>query len=138
MGVTHSSQPCSTLLPFFPEVYEEVQKSCKAPFTARSRFSASSTFTTLDGGASRGYIEISQVERGIAAKKVPVCISHPRSVILQQSWLLRLTVPLFPQSLGHTGRGLAVSDTMLTVLTSIKRVGDMQAFSVSETTPLRD
>ncbi len=42
-----------------------------APFTARSRSSASSILTTLDGGAARGYAGIPQVERAIAVHLCP-------------------------------------------------------------------
>ncbi len=37
-----------------PEVHEELTKSWMAPLTARSRSSASSILTTLDGGVARG------------------------------------------------------------------------------------
>ncbi len=58
-------------VPFFPEVHEEVTRSWKAPFSARSRPSASSVLTTLDGGAAQGYVEVSPVERAIAMQLCP-------------------------------------------------------------------
>ncbi len=42
-----------------------------APFMARSRSSASSILTTIDGGAARGYVRIPQVERAIAVHLCP-------------------------------------------------------------------
>ncbi len=42
-----------------------------APFTARSRSSASSVLTTLDGGVARGYAGIPQVERAVAVHLCP-------------------------------------------------------------------
>ncbi len=42
-----------------------------APFTTRSHSSVSSILTTLDGGASREYAVISQVERAIAVHLCP-------------------------------------------------------------------
>ncbi len=63
---SHCSQPRPAPVPFFPEVHEELTKSWMAPFTARSRSSASSILTTLDGGVARGYAGIPQVERAIA------------------------------------------------------------------------
>ncbi len=57
LGAGRDSQPRSTPVPFFPEVHEELTKSWMAPFTARSRTSASSVLTTLDGGAARGRSE---------------------------------------------------------------------------------
>ncbi len=63
LGAGRGSQPCSAPVPFFPEVHEELTKSWTAPFTARSRSSASSILTTLDGGVARGYAGIPQVER---------------------------------------------------------------------------
>ncbi len=55
LGAGRASQPRSALVPFFPEVHEELTKSWMAPFTARSRSPISSVFTTLDGRAARGY-----------------------------------------------------------------------------------
>ncbi len=61
LGAGRGSQPR-----FFPEVHEELTSSWVAPFTARSRSSASSVLTTLDGGVARGYAVIPQVERVVA------------------------------------------------------------------------
>ncbi len=58
-------------MPFFPEVHEELTSSWMAPFTARSRSSASSVLTTLDGGVARGYAGIPQVERAVAVHLCP-------------------------------------------------------------------
>ncbi len=55
LGAGRCSQPRSTPVPFFPEVHEELTKLWMAPFTARSRSSASSVLITLDGGVARGY-----------------------------------------------------------------------------------
>ncbi len=71
LGVGRGSQPRSAPVPFFLEVHEELTKSWMAPFTARSRSSASSILTTLDGGAARGYTGIPQVERAIAVHLCP-------------------------------------------------------------------
>ncbi len=56
LGAGRGSQPRPAPVPFFPEVHEELTSSWMAPFTARSRSSASSVLTTLDGGVARGYI----------------------------------------------------------------------------------
>ncbi len=61
LGAGRGSQPRSARVPFFPEVHEELTKSWMAPFTARSRSSAASILTTLDGGVARGYAGIPQV-----------------------------------------------------------------------------
>ncbi len=58
-------------VPFFPEVHEELTSSWMAPFTARSRSSASSVLTTLDGGVARGYAGIPQVERAVVVHLCP-------------------------------------------------------------------
>ncbi len=71
LGARRGSQPRSTPVPFFPEVHEELTKSWMAPFTARSRSSASSVLTTLDGGVARGYAGIPQVERAVAVHLCP-------------------------------------------------------------------
>ncbi len=66
LGAGRGSQPRPAEVPFFPEVHEELTSSWMAPFTARSRSSASSVLTTLDGGVARGYAGIPQVERAVA------------------------------------------------------------------------
>ncbi len=52
-------------------MHEEVTRSWKAPFSARSRPSASSVLTTLDGRAAQGYVEVPPVERAIAMQLCP-------------------------------------------------------------------
>ncbi len=71
LGAGRGSQPRPDPVPFFPEVHEELMKSWMAPLTARSRSSASSILTTLDGGAARGYAGIPQVERAITVHLCP-------------------------------------------------------------------
>ncbi len=71
LGAGRGSQPRSAPVPFFPEVHEELTKSWMAPFTARSRSSASSILATLDGGVARGYAGIPQVQRAIAVHLCP-------------------------------------------------------------------
>ncbi|KAK2907345.1 hypothetical protein Q8A67_006330 [Cirrhinus molitorella] len=45
--------PRTAPVPFFPEVHEELTKTWKAPYSARTR-QGSSLLTTLDGGAAPG------------------------------------------------------------------------------------
>lgn len=60
----------------------ELTKSWKASFLTRTRYTASSVLTTLDGGPAREYTEVPQVERVVA---VHLCLQnaatlrgHPR------------------------------------------------------------
>ncbi len=71
LGAGRGSQPRPAPVPFFPEVHEELTRSWLAPFTARSRSSASSVLTTLDCGVVRGYAGIPQVERAVAVHLCP-------------------------------------------------------------------
>ncbi len=86
LGAGCGSQPRSTPVPFFPEVHEELTKSWMAPFTARSRSSASSILTTLNGGVARGYAFPRRRERSrTCAHETPplggtVRVSRPRPV----------------------------------------------------------
>ncbi len=82
LGAGRGSQPRPAPVPFFPEVHEELTSSWMAPFTARSRSSASSVLTTLDGGVARGYAGIPQVERAVAV--------HPRNAA---TWRNRPRLP---------------------------------------------
>ncbi len=52
LGTGRGSQPHPALVPFFPEVHEELMKSWMAPFSTGSCSSAFSILTTLDGGAA--------------------------------------------------------------------------------------
>ncbi len=58
-------------VPFSPEVHEEVNRSWRAPFSARNRASTSSVLTTLDGGAAQDYVEIPPVEHAITMQLCP-------------------------------------------------------------------
>ena len=60
-----------TLVPFFPEVHDELTRSWMAPFTARNWLVGSSSLTTLDGSAAKGYSVIPPVERAVAMQVCP-------------------------------------------------------------------
>ncbi len=66
LGVARAGSQGPTPVPFFPEVHDELTGSWTAPFTARNLSGGSSSLTTLDGGAARGYMEIPPVERSVA------------------------------------------------------------------------
>ena len=59
LGVARAGSQRPAPVPFFPEVHDELTKSWTAPFTARNRPVGSSSLTTLDGGAAKGYSVIS-------------------------------------------------------------------------------
>lgn len=65
------SQLHTAQVPLFLEVHDELTKSQKAPFTARSCFVSSSTLTTLDGGPAKGYTEVPHVEQMITVHLCP-------------------------------------------------------------------
>ncbi len=62
-------------VPFFPEVHEELTRSWTAPFTARNRSAGSSSLTTLDGDAAKGYTIIPPVERSVTIQLCPITTS---------------------------------------------------------------
>ncbi len=66
------------LVPFFPEVHEELTRLWKAPFTARNKSCSSSPLTTLDGGAALGYAGIPLVERSVAMQLCPTAATTLR------------------------------------------------------------
>ncbi len=71
VGVARAGSQGPTPVPFFPEVHDELTGSWTASFTARNRSGGSSSLTTLDGGAARGYMEIPPVERSAAMQLCP-------------------------------------------------------------------
>ncbi len=68
-----------------------------APFTARSRSSASSVLTTLDGGVARGYAGIPQMERAVAVHLCP----PPRAASSQESMVWVRQSRLGPREFGE-------------------------------------
>ncbi len=99
LGVALAGSQRSAPVPFFPEVHEEVTKSWTAPFSARSRSGPSSSLTTLDGGAAKGYVELPPVERSVAMQLLQrplplggvIRVSPPEHVSSHPLWRTRLT-----------------------------------------------
>ncbi len=58
LGVLSTGSQHPAPVPLFPEVHGELTRLWTAPFTARNRPAISSSLTTLDGGATRGYTEV--------------------------------------------------------------------------------
>ncbi len=54
LGGGHAGSKHPPPVPFFPEVHEELTRSCKELFTAQNKSCSSSALTTLDGGAAFG------------------------------------------------------------------------------------
>ncbi len=106
------SQPRSTPVPFFPEVHEELTKSWMAPFTARSRSSASSILTTLDGGVARGYAGIPQVERAIAVHLCPRNAATWRNRPRLPSKACKLTAALAAKAYSAAGQAASALHAM--------------------------
>ncbi len=112
LGAGRGSQPRSALVPFFPEVHEELTKSWMAPFTARSRSSASSILTTLDGGVARGYAGIPQVERAIAVHLCPRNAATWRNRPRLPSKACKLTAALADKAYSAAGQAASALHAM--------------------------
>ncbi len=102
------SQPRPAPVPFFPEVHEELTSSWMAPFTARSRSSASSVLTTLDGGVARGYAGIPQVERAVAVHLCPRNAATWRNRPRLPSKACKLTAALAASAVGQAASAMAI------------------------------
>ncbi len=76
LGVACAGSQHSTPVPLFPEVHGELTRSWTAPFTARNRPASSSSLTTLDGGAARGYTGVPPVEQSVAMQLCPNTASN--------------------------------------------------------------
>ncbi len=99
-------------VPFFPEVHEEVTRSWKAPFSARSRPSASSVLTTLDGGATAKLhaMALLQVHQAKALKQLHEGDADPG--VLQE---LRTATDLALRATKVTARALGQTMSTLVV-----------------------
>ncbi len=108
LGAGRGSQPRPAPVPFFPEVHEELTSSWMAPFTARSRSSASSVLTTLDGGVARGYAGIPQVERAVAVHLCPRNAATWRNRPRLPSKACKLTAALAAKAYSAAGQAASV------------------------------
>ncbi len=112
LGAGRGSQPRPAPVPFFPEVHEELTSSWMAPFTARSRSSASSVLTTLDGGVARGYTGIPQVERAVAVHLCPRNAATWRNRPRLPSKACKLTAALAAKAYSAAGQAASALHAM--------------------------
>ncbi len=112
LGAGRGSQPRPAPVPFFPEVHEELTSSWMAPFTARSRSSASSVLTTLDGGVARGYAGIPQVERAVAVHLCPRNAATWRNRPRLPSKACKLTAALAAKAYSAAGQAASALHAM--------------------------
>ncbi len=112
LGAGRGSQQRPAPVPFFPEVHEELTSSWMAPFTARSRSSASSVLTTLDGGVARGYAGIPQVERAIAVHLCPRNAATWRNRPRLPSKACKLTAALAAKAYSAAGQAASALHAM--------------------------
>ncbi len=112
LGEGRGSQPRPAPVPFFPEVHEELTSSWMAPFTARSRSSASSVLTTLDGRVARGYAGIPQVERAVAVHLCPRNAATWRNRPHLPSKACKLTAALAAKAYSAAGQAASALHAM--------------------------
>ncbi len=115
LGAGRGSQQRPAPVPFFPEVHEELTNSWMAPFTARSRSSASSILTTLDGRVARGYAGIPQAERAIAVHLCPRNSATWRNRPRLPSKACKLTAALAAKAYSAAGQAASALHTMAMV-----------------------
>ncbi|KAI2660953.1 Gag-Pol polyprotein [Labeo rohita] len=111
LGVGSNVPPRSTPGPFFPKVHEELTKTWRAPYTARSRLS-SSLLTSLDGGAARGYVDVPQVERVVAVHLCPQNAATWRNRPRLPSKACKLSSPLAAKAYSAAGQGASALHAM--------------------------
>ncbi len=87
-------------------------KSWMAPFTARSRSSASSILTTLNGRVSRGYAGIPQVERAVAVHLCPRNAATWRNRPRLPSKACKLTAALTAKAYSAAGQAASALHAM--------------------------
>ncbi len=95
-----------------PAEREELTSSWMAPFTARSRSSASSVLTTLDGGVARGYAGIPQVERAVAVHLCPRNAATWRNRPRLPSKACKLTAALAAKAYSAAGQAASALHAM--------------------------
>ncbi len=110
--ISFSERGAVAPVPFFPEVHEELTSLWMAPFTARSRSSASSVLTTLDGGVARGYVGIPQVERAVAVHLCPRNAATWRNRPRLPSKACKLTAALAAKAYSAAGQAASALHAM--------------------------
>ncbi len=53
--------------PFFPNVHDEINKSCREPYSSHLRVSSSSALTSVDGAEEKGYDSLPPLDESVAA-----------------------------------------------------------------------
>ncbi len=114
------SRPRPALVPFFPEVHEELMKSWMAPFS------------TLDGGAARVYVDIPQVESAVA---VNLCLQNAtiwKNCPRLPSKASKLTAALAAKAYSAAGQATSALHAM-----AILRVHQAKALKCTRVVPTR-
>ncbi len=132
LGAGRGSQPRPAPVPFFPEVHEELTSSWMAPFMARSRSSASSVLTTLDGGVAREYAGIPQVERAVAVHLCPRNAATWRNRPHLPSKACKLTAALAAKAYSAAGQAASALHAM-----AIQSKKIQNRFLQSKKTPMK-
>ncbi len=132
LGTGCGSRPRPALVPFFPEVHEELMSLWTAPFSAGSCSSASFILTTLDGGSARGYVDIPQVESAVAVHLCPQNAATLRNRPRLPSKACKLTAALAAKACSAAGQAASALHAM-----AILRAHQAEALKCTRVVPTR-
>ena len=107
--------PRQRAAPFMPEVHEELTKCWRAPFSARTRSSASSTLSTVDGAEEKGYVSLPPLEEAVAAHLCPPTAGSWRSKTVHPSKPCRTTSAIASRAYAAAGQAASALHAMATL-----------------------
>ncbi|CAM4673876.1 unnamed protein product [Leuciscus chuanchicus] len=107
--------PRQRAAPFLPEVHEELTKSWRVTFSARTRSSASSTLSTVDGAEEKGYVSLPPLEEAVAAHLCPPTAGSWRSKTVHPSKPCRTTSAIASRAYAAAGQAASALHAMATL-----------------------
>ena len=107
--------PRQRAAPFLPEVHEELTKSWRAPFSARTRASASHTLSSVDGAEEKGYVSLPPIEEAVAVHLCPPTAGSWRSKMTLPSKPCRATSALASRAYAAAGQAASGIHAMATL-----------------------
>ncbi len=127
LGTGRGSRPRSALVPFFPEVHEELMKLWTAPFYGQKRLVCLLHPRYPRWRAARGYVDIPQVESAVA---VHLCLQNAatwRNCPHLSSKACKLTAALTAKAYSAAGQAASALHAM-----AILRVHQAKALNARE------
>ncbi len=101
-----------TLVPFFPDIHDQLVKTWSAPQSARVHSATQAMFSQVDGAEAHGYVRMPPVEETVAAHLCPASAKTMGSDISLPSKPCRMTAHLASKAYSSAGEGASALNAM--------------------------